>query len=166
MATVQCLSTHTANKIEMPRDEAVAKVSLCEKKTFARNEAFNFAIELKKRNLELFVLFDDANTLRPRDQELVAYAVLTYLRPGSAVTLHKICVVPGYRAKGIASELMRILIERLKTRARSKVHLWVDDGNNVARELYHKFGFEQNGSVPNYYAPGRTGVHMILNISS
>ncbi|KAL9131776.1 MAG: hypothetical protein Q9217_000381 [Psora testacea] len=168
MATVFCSSMHTGTKLVLPRDEMIAQVIRCEKQTFSRNEVLDFDIELKKRNLELIIVVDDGSMAltKQADVDVAAYMVLSFTKPGNRVTLHKICVQPKYRAQGLASRILRAQIEILKRRGCSKLQLWVDESNNLARRLYVRTGFQKVNSVVDYYAPGRTGVQMVFQLSS
>ncbi len=60
------------------------------------------------------------------------------------------CVIPAARRRGIARQLVALLLERL-----DKVHalfLEVDAQNAPAQRLYEQFGFKQAGVRKGYYA--------------
>ena len=139
------------------------EVIACEKKTFARSEAFDFHSEMKKRNIEL-VVFVDTDHSNAKDVCVVAYIVLSFSKPGSHVFLHKICVQPGYRGQGIATQKLREITKGLKSRGCSKLQLWVKENNTLALKLYHKLGFEQVSHVRNYYGSGQNGLQMRLDV--
>lgn len=141
------------------------QIERAEKRTFGRHEALDFTTELKKRNLELVVAYDETNEIVPGTPALVAYLVFVYSKPGNTVTLHKICVQKSYRRRGVARFMLSKLVERLKKQGASKIQLWVDESNASAKLLYQGVGFEEVGRVSDYYAINRTGVQMALDLS-
>ena len=162
MATVLYFSMHTGKRLALPRDEMISQVTRCEKQTFSRTEALDFGTELKKRNFELIIMVDDDDNLQVnRPICMSAYMVLAFVKPGNTVILHKICVQPKYKSQGLGSKILKAQIERLRGRGCSKLQLWSDDSNVIARKMYTSIGFRKVSSVPNYYAPGRNGVQMV-----
>jgi ribosomal protein S18 acetylase RimI-like enzyme len=130
-----------------------------EKKTFVATEAFPFDNNvLKQRNMEVLLGFGRHAT----NSSLLAYAVC--VTSNRRLLLHKICVAPGSRARGIGSELMRTVLEFAKNRSCRGVDLWVNDSNHPARNLYAKHGFITQAMVHDYYGPGRNGVKMSLDL--
>jgi len=164
MATIRCLSLLTGEKITKKHD-VIDQIEQAEKKSFAQHEAFDFHNELKKRNLELVVIIDDARDSASRPT-LVAYMVFTYMKPGSTVMLHKVCVREQFRRQGIAKDVLAAQVKRLKKQGTAKVQLWVDDNNIAARRLYNCIGFEEVSRFSDYYAVGRVGVQMALSLVS
>ena len=162
MATVISRSLHRGDVLSIPRTEVLQKVTQCERQNFSRTEAFDFEHELKKRNLEAKVLFDDLTGSNERP--LVAYLVFARSKPGNIVLLHKICTHSAYRSQGIASKMLKDLIEELSTRGCSRVCLWVDQNNKVASNLYIQLGFEKISIVADYYGTGRTGLRMMMKL--
>ena len=90
-------------------------------------------------------------------------------------TRHKALVVamyvlPQYRSKGLARELLRIAIEHCVRRGDIHVlQLEVTDGNAPAVRLYESFGFQSYGVEPMaVLTPGgfRSKVHMWLHLAS
>lgn len=62
-----------------------------------------------------------------------------------------LAVSADFRRRGIGSELIRELIEKLKIRGARCLTLEVRASNNPAISLYHKMGFVQIGRRPGYY---------------
>lgn len=62
-----------------------------------------------------------------------------------------IAVDPVYRRQGIAEELVRCLVSRLKAQQVHWLVLEVRASNEPAKALYEKLGFRQVGRRPNYY---------------
>jgi ribosomal-protein-alanine N-acetyltransferase len=65
--------------------------------------------------------------------------------------LENVVVATGFLRRGIASELMRGLIQRAKNEAASAILLEVRESNLAARGLYEKHGFREVGRRPAYY---------------
>lgn len=135
-------------------------VKHAERKTFPRNEAFDFDTELKKCNAELIVVLDSVD-LSPVPT-VTAYAV--YVLMPKIALLHKVCVLEEYRGRGIARRMLLSQHRKLVVRGCSKVHLWVDQERIPARRLYENLGFEEVGRVENYYGPNRTALRMVLHL--
>ncbi|KAI9773804.1 MAG: hypothetical protein M1840_006029 [Geoglossum simile] len=146
-----------------------------ERKAFPANEVFDFSTELNKRNTQLFCAlyspgakatsrkssssglhFDKATTI------LLGYLVIA--RTGRTALLHKFCVDPQYQRRGVGKWMIKEALEGLRKRKCERVVLWVDEGRVAARSLYSGCGFVVVQRVEGYYAPGRTGVKMLLDL--
>ncbi|MCJ1429185.1 hypothetical protein MMC29_007098 [Sticta canariensis] len=137
----------------------VAWVKHAEKRIFPRIEALDFDSELQKHNTELMIVLDE--TLLPHSSALVAYSV--YARHQKTVLLHKLCVLERYRRQGVARRILKMQIEKsVGCRGCDSVRLWVDEKRMPAVGLYAGLGFKEVDRVQDYYAPGRTGVRMLL----
>ena len=66
-----------------------------------------------------------------------------------------ICVLDRYRRRGIASALLDAVGEDLRRRGAATVFLEVEDGNDPAKALYLKKGFEVISVRRDYYGAGR-----------
>lgn len=165
MAAITCLSFQTGGRVTMPRPDVVLEVEHLEKKTFARHEVFDFPTELKKRNLELIVTVDYDTFLRQGKIFVVAYMVMAYTKNAGTVNLYKICVQERFRRQSIAKGLLVGQIAKVRKQGGIRIQLWVDVANAAARPLYEQTGFEEVKRLDDYYAPGRTGVQMILNLA-
>ncbi|KAL4888413.1 acyl-CoA N-acyltransferase [Aspergillus ambiguus] len=143
--------------------ELLAQISRIERKTFPTNEAFAFGEELwrKKPNTKVVYVTTSSATSGPRSP-VIAYAV--YVRQKGAALLHKVCVVEAYRRQGVGMELMNHIRQRLQKEGCQYIQLWVDQARDAARSLYARNGFEEREAIPDYYAPGRTGIRMILDL--
>lgn len=163
MATIRCLSLQTGEQITMTKQQVLCQVEQTEKKSFARQEAFDFSNELQKRNLELVVIVKGAGSLSLQ-LTVVAYLVFAYVKPGNTVTLQKVCVRKEFRRQGIAKATLAAQTKRLTDHGTTKVQLWVDESNLAARRLYNCIGFEEVCRFHDYYAVGRTGIQMALRL--
>ena len=115
--------------------------------------------------MELVAVLDENDT-PASGPVLTAYLVFVHSSPGRLVWLHKICVLEQFRRQKIALMLLRAMVDRCQGRGCSKVKLWVDQQNLPARGLYERVGFQQVNKVENYYASGRTGIQMALDLLS
>ena len=161
MANVIIRSLHTAKGLQVARKELIQQVQHVEKKNFPRREALDFSAEVKKRNVDLVIIVDDAGEFAPSNPKMVAYMLFVHLKAGNTVLLHKICVDCGYRRRGIARFALESQAERLKNHGCTRIELWVDEGNAPARHLYDALGLKEARRVNDYYAVGRTGIQMI-----
>jgi ribosomal-protein-alanine N-acetyltransferase len=62
-----------------------------------------------------------------------------------------ICVLPEWRRKGLAVDLMQNVITRAQNIEAKEIFLEVAKNNNVARNLYAGQGFKEFGSRKRYY---------------
>lgn len=162
MAAINCLSLDLYGLVKAPppRTDIITWVKHAERRNFPRNEAFDFDTELTKRNMELIVLLDES--LFPNSKALIAY--LVFARNQRTALLHKMCVLEEHRRQGIATRILKVQIEKLRSQNCSRILLWVDEMRMPARRLYAGLGFNDLDRMEDYYAPGRVGVRMILSL--
>lgn len=126
-----------------------------ERKTFPAVEVFSFEENiLTKQNTEVLVVLSGV----PNQGRLVAYAVC--VRSSHRLLLHKLCVSTAHRRQGLGSALLEMLIKRACAWSCRGIDLWVHQDNYNAMRLYTQSGFLVQDTVPDYYAPGQTGVRM------
>ena len=138
------------------RETVAAKVAKLEKKIFPSSEAFDYGVELKKKNIGLIL------ASREGSQEVVGY--LVFQRQKSLAWLHKLATIEQERGKGIARCLVHSLAQQMKKGGCRTIVLWVDEARGPARNLYASCGFQQIERLPDYYGPGRTALKMELAI--
>jgi ribosomal protein S18 acetylase RimI-like enzyme len=63
--------------------------------------------------------------------------------PRQECYLEYLWVAPGFRRSGVASKLLRTVLDRLRDEGVHTVWLYVLNGNQVAMSLYEGFGFER-----------------------
>lgn len=131
-----------------------------EKKNFPRNEVFDFDSEVKKQNTDLIVILDEK--LLPNPVALIAYLVHASYK--KTALLHKVCVLEKHRRHGVARRMLQLQIGKLGSRGYGVIKLWVDEEREPARSLYTDMGFKEVDRVEDYYAPGRTGIQMVLSL--
>lgn len=161
MAMVTCWSSDLKRLEGTLNQNLLCWVKQAEKRTFPRIEVFDFDTELKKRNTELMIILDEA--LPPKSTALIAYSV--YARHKKTVLLHKVCVLENYRRQGVARRMLERQKERLRCQSCESIQLWVDEKREPAICLYAGLGFHEVGRLEDYYAPGRTGIRMLLSLS-
>ena len=166
MATVVTLSLQTGKHLPVSKQAVLPQIERAEKKNFARHEAFDFHLELKKRKVDLFIILREDGISPGETPVVAAYSVFVHSKPGNIVMLHKICVLEDFRRQGIAKKILATQIEKYTSRGCSKIQLWVDEQNMPARSLYESAGFQATNKVDDYYSPGRTGLQMSLDLIS
>lgn len=89
-----------------------------------------------------------------RDKKaLLGYCVL--LCAGEEADITNVCTAPEARRKGVAAALLAALLKEGSKRAVKEYFLEVREGNEAARALYKKLGFEEIGIRKNYYEEPR-----------
>ncbi len=84
-----------------------------------------------------------------RDKQVVGYAGSQSVLGES--DMMNIAVSYDYRGQGIATALVRELVEKLRQKGNYQLTLEVRASNTPAKNLYEKLGFYQVGCRPNYY---------------
>lgn len=138
------------------RETMAAKIAKLEKKIFPSSEAFDYNVELRKKNIGLIL------ASREGSQEVVGY--LVFQRQKSLAWLHKLATIEQERGKGIARCLVHSLAQQMKKGGCRTIVLWVDEARSPARSLYTSCGFQQVERLPDYYGLGRTALKMELAI--
>ncbi|KAL4809744.1 acyl-CoA N-acyltransferase [Aspergillus unguis] len=138
--------------------EVLSQITRIEKKTFPASEAYPFGEELWRKKPNTKVLYVTQASQGP----LIAYAL--YVRQKGVAFLHKVCVAEAFRGKGVGMRLMKYIRARLEKEGCQHVHLWVDKARGSARSLYIRNGFEEYEVLVDYYAPGRDGIKMVLDL--
>lgn len=59
--------------------------------------------------------------------------------------IESVWTAPDHRRRGIATALIRWLIDRYRALGATEIRLWVLDANHDARRLYESLGFEPTG---------------------
>ncbi len=65
--------------------------------------------------------------------------------------INNIAVHPGYRRRGVASQLLEETLRRAKARGAEAGYLEVRASNDAAKALYERYGFKTVGRRRNYY---------------
>lgn len=83
------------------------------------------------------------------DDKIVGYAGAWIVSGEAQIT--NVAVHPDYREKGIASEMMRQMIQHVKSLGITAMTLEVRPSNTAALTLYEKFGLKSVGRRKGYY---------------
>ena len=159
--TIYDIALNTVPKDSHPPDflEQIRKV---ERRTFPKDEAMDFEMELKKRNTEITIVLGESDEeAKPR---VVAY--MLYARLHGIALLQKICVLESYQRRGTARKMLSMLKTKLESQGCERLQLWVDMARKPARSLYASLGFRESDRSRDYYAPGRHGIKMVLDLNS
>ena len=112
-----------------------------------------FAGLLDSEAVELPVMVSDAG-------EIIGYAVLwCVLDQGE---LANVAISPGWRGRGLGTELIRWLVTRARERGVTKLFLEVRASNERAAAIYEKLGFEEVGVRRGYYSEPREDARVML----
>jgi ribosomal protein S18 acetylase RimI-like enzyme len=88
-------------------------------------------------------------------------ALLRHHRHSLSGRVYSLAVDPAHRGQRIGERLMRAMLEQLCDRGVRRTYLEVEASNASAVHLYERLGFRGIGSLPDYYGPGKNGVHMM-----
>jgi [ribosomal protein S18]-alanine N-acetyltransferase len=105
-----------------------------------------------------------ALSLEPASSRTLGFLVARHVPPDWE--LENIVVAPGFRRKGLATQLLAALLTRAHETNSESVFLEVRESNQAARALYRRHGFEENGRRGLYYAnPPEDAVLYRLDLS-
>ncbi len=65
--------------------------------------------------------------------------------------INNIAVHPGYRRRGVASQLLLEMLRRARVKGATAAYLEVRASNDAAKALYQRYGFKLIGRRRNYY---------------
>ncbi len=90
-------------------------------------------------------------------QEIVGYGGVAIA--GDIADIHTLTVIPGYRRKGIATQILKELEGWALSKGFKDFMLEMREGNLEAQPLYEKYGYQVISRRDNYYAPG---IHALI----
>ena len=82
-------------------------------------------------------------------------------RSGVSGRIYSLVVRGDCRGQKIGGKLLTAMLEELCARGVRRTYLEVETGNDAALRLYERFGFRRIGTLDDYYAPGRSAIHMM-----
>jgi [ribosomal protein S18]-alanine N-acetyltransferase len=88
-------------------------------------------------------------------------APLSTVRFGSSSLLVSLAVEKSWRRKGVASALLKEVLQDLEQNKSRSIELQVAETNSSAIQLYAKFGFIRAGLIKDYYGTGKHALLMI-----
>ena len=77
--------------------------------------------------------------------ELIAFGRI--LEDGIMCMFYDLCVHPQYQKRGIGTDLMNHLINKVKDHAYVSIGLFTWEGNKTVHEFYEKFHFEKSNAM-------------------
>ena len=93
------------------------------------------------------------------------FSKLDFLKVKRAGHIVSVAVLPEYRRRGIAEELMRRSLKALKFEyGCDEAYLEVRVSNLPAIELYRKLGFQEREILRRYYADGEDAILMAIRL--
>ncbi len=90
-------------------------------------------------------------------QEIVGYGGVALA--GDVADIHTLTVIPSFRRKGIATQMLQELESWAISKGIKDFMLEMREGNLEAQPLYEKYGFQVISRRDNYYAPG---IHALI----
>ncbi len=90
-------------------------------------------------------------------QEIVGYGGVAIA--GDVADIHTLTVVPSYRRKGIATQILKELEGWALSKGFKDFMLEMREGNLEAQPLYEKYGYQVISRRDNYYVPG---IHALI----
>ena len=102
----------------------------------------------------------DSSLITSMERESFAGFVLCFLASDQCEVL-TLCVLPEWRRKGLATNLMRKVTERAKNKSAKEMFLEVAENNYGARNLYINQGFTEFGRRCRYYQQKESRVDAI-----
>ena len=95
--------------------------------------------------------------------KLVAYAGLLTVLDTADIT--NVAVLPDFRRKGLAQQLLAALFEAARQTGVTRIQLEVRESNTAARSLYESIGFTVDGKRKHYYKkPDEDAILMSLSL--
>ena len=91
------------------------------------------------------------------NQEIVGYGGVALA--GDVADIHTLTVIPSFRRKGIATQILQELESWAISKGIKDFMLEMREGNLEAQPLYEKYGYQVISRRDNYYAPG---IHALI----
>ena len=89
---------------------------------------------------------------------VAGYIIGAMTRHGGEID--SLAVLPRYRGQHIATQLLSVMMHRLRQRGALATRLTVRKDNKQAIDFYKRLGFVRAGIAPNYYNNGAAGIRM------
>lgn len=115
-----------------------------------------FQMELRKRGSLYLVVYHEST--------LVGMIGMSLKKEEAHIT--NITIDPSWQGQGLGTYLMRLMIDFAQNKGCQLMSLEVRIDNEVAKTLYHSFGFVTNFVRPNYYQDvHKDGLNMVLKLT-
>lgn len=144
--------------IRRVRREDVADVAELERRIFTDAWSEQAILEtLSQRQTMLLAAYED--------KKLIGYLILYYVLEDGEIA--RIAVADSYRRQGVATLMLRELVDLCGDIGVSKLLLDVRESNTAAYTFYEECGFVRDGIRKNFYSdPVENGILMSLEIGS
>lgn len=113
---------------------------------------FHVSLNLKQPFVQ-YLVYDDGEI----------WGLISYSNLYDSIDLNYIWVEKKHRNQGIASKLIKSMIEEAKNQDIKNITLEVSEENVIAIHLYQKFGFVKKAVRKNYYG-NQDGILMLLEV--
>jgi len=123
--------------IRTAKPEDFAKVLEIEELSFPTAWDYDF---LQKVSKDIFLVFDG--------KEVCGYLIAGCCHRNISATILKVAVHPEHRRKGIATDLLHALVDRLKDKKVTEIDVIVIDTCKAAMLFYKKAGFKIVATIP------------------
>ncbi len=160
VAPVECDLSGPSIRLAV-KDDLTATVDL-------EKACFTSDLSLKKRQLQYLQQRKSAVFLVAENAGKVVGEGIALVRQHKGHTsgrIYSLAVDKDHRGKQIGRKLLSAMVEQLTARGVKRIYLEVEQSNTKAVALYERNGFRCIGKLPNYYAQGADGLHMMLDLS-
>jgi ribosomal protein S18 acetylase RimI-like enzyme len=164
MASVQCdlSAPPLAPSIRLAvKDDLAATVDL-------EKACFSSDLSLKKRQLQYLQQRKSAVFLVAEEAgKVIGEGIALVRRHKGKLSgrIYSLAVNENHRGRKIGRALLKEMITQLESRGVKRIYLDVETLNTNAIALYERSGFRSIGKLPDYYAPGADGLHMMLDLA-
>lgn len=114
---------------------------------------FEKQLKESEKNLILLVRFED---------RVVAYVACDYGKKEAKIT--DIAIMPRFQGKGIATEMLRIIIDEAKQQGIEKIALDVRQSNLKGQKFYSDLGFKKERMKHHYFADNDENAYEYLYV--
>lgn len=128
--------------IKQMTEEDVTAVAALEAENFSRPWSYDAFLKTLSDENYIVIIAKDMDAL-------LGYCVL--LCTGEEADITNVCTAPTARGRGVATEMLTVLMKEGYDRGVTEFFLEVRESNTPARNLYTKLGFEEIGLRKNYY---------------
>jgi ribosomal protein S18 acetylase RimI-like enzyme len=117
--------------------------------------------------LKLLLTGEDFMTIVAEEEDLVVgYATVFCRRGCHSARIVSIAVLPEFRRRGVAEDLLERIEERARSVSAERLVLEVARSNDPAINLYVRGGFAIVCELPDYYGPGKGAFYMEKRLDS
>ena len=128
------------------------------KSQFARQLCIQVALGLEEIiGFQIKAVHNRSIYVATEDNEIIGYGGIALA--GDVADIHTLTVIPSYRRRGIATEILHQLEAWATSKGITAFMLEMREGNLQAQPLYEKHGYSVISRRDNYYSPG---IHALI----